>query len=136
MSNDHDGHGLGPDEILLEPMRATRRPFYYVALLLFGLASVAFIAAISVIVGMWLVRLAIVVPTMVSPRVPVDDAAYWPTWVELGISVGSLSCFAFLYLLFTKFFPIISIWEGREHALVEVTRRMRSYMPPQANAER
>ena len=43
MSND-DGHGLGPDEILLEPMRATRRPFYYVALVLFGLAAVAFVA--------------------------------------------------------------------------------------------
>jgi Ni/Fe-hydrogenase subunit HybB-like protein len=96
------------------------------------------IAAISVVVGMWLERLAIVVPTMVNPRVAIDGATYWPTWVEVAISIGSLSCFVFLYLLFTKFFPIVSIWEvreGREKVLAEVTERHRSYWPPSPEPE-
>jgi hypothetical protein len=35
-------------------------------------------------------------------------------------------------MLFTKFFPIVSVWEiqeGRETALPEVIERVRSYMP-------
>jgi hypothetical protein len=36
------------------------------------------------------------------------------------------------YLLFTKVFPIISIWEireGREEGLKEVEERVKSYLP-------
>jgi hypothetical protein len=37
-----------------------------------------------------------------------------------------------LYAVFTKLFPIVSIWEireGREHAVSEVTTRIESYLP-------
>ena len=37
-----------------------------------------------------------------------------------------------LYALFTKLFPIVSIWEiheGREHSIKEVTERVASYLP-------
>jgi hypothetical protein len=42
------------------------------------------------------------------------------------------STFIFLYMLFTRFFPIVSIWEvqeGREQAIPEVVERVSSYMP-------
>ena len=57
---------------------------------------------------------------------------YSPTWVEWSILAGSLSSFILLYVLFTKFFPIVSIWEvkeGREKAVAEATERIRQYLP-------
>ncbi|MFQ5723012.1 MAG: NrfD/PsrC family molybdoenzyme membrane anchor subunit [Terriglobia bacterium] len=89
-------------------------------------------ASLSVLVGMWLERFTIVVPTLSHPRVPWDKVFYVPTWVEIGITLGFGATFIFLYMLFTKFFPIVSIWEvreGREHALGEVAERVKSYMP-------
>jgi len=90
------------------------------------------VASLSVLVGMWLERFAIVVPTLSQPRVPWHKAFYSPTWVEVAITLGFGASFIFLYMLFTKFFPIVSIWEvreGRQNALAEVTARIKSYMP-------
>ncbi|HLE81098.1 MAG TPA: NrfD/PsrC family molybdoenzyme membrane anchor subunit [Dehalococcoidia bacterium] len=92
------------------------------------------VASLSVLVGMWLERFTIVVPTLSHPRVPWDKVFYSPTWVEISITLGFSATFIFLYMLFTKFFPIVSIWEireGRERALEEVTERVKSYMPNQ-----
>ncbi|HSE90034.1 MAG TPA: NrfD/PsrC family molybdoenzyme membrane anchor subunit [Candidatus Binatia bacterium] len=89
-------------------------------------------ASLSIIVGMWLERFIIVVPTLSFPRLPFPQTLYHPTWVELGEFAGSLALFALFYLLFTKVFPIISIWEireGREEGLKEVEERVRSYLP-------
>jgi len=38
----------------------------------------------------------------------------------------------FLYLMFTKFFPIVSVWEmreGRDKAMAEVGERLKTYLP-------
>jgi molybdopterin-containing oxidoreductase family membrane subunit len=90
------------------------------------------IASVSVNIGMWLERYTIVVPTMSQPRLPWAQGHYSPTIVELGITVGFGATFILLYMLFTRFFPIVSIWEvweGRESALPEAVARIRSYMP-------
>jgi hypothetical protein len=50
----------------------------------------------------------------------------------MAITIGFGATFIFLYMLFTRFFPIVSIWEvweGRESALPEAMERIRSYMP-------
>jgi molybdopterin-containing oxidoreductase family membrane subunit len=89
-------------------------------------------ASLSIIVGMWLERFIIVVPTLSNPRLPFPQTIYVPTWVELGEFAGSLALFALFYLLFTKVFPIISIWEireGREEGVKEVEERVKSYLP-------
>jgi len=89
-------------------------------------------ASLSIIVGMWLERFIIVVPTLSIPRLPFPQTIYVPTWVELGEFAGSLALFALFYLLFTKVFPIISIWEireGRTEGLHEVEERVKSYLP-------
>ncbi len=94
--------------------------------------SGAVIASVSVNVGMWLERFTIVVPTLSQPRLPWAKSLYSPTWVEVAITLGFGATFILLYMLFTKFFPIVSIWEvreGREKALDEVAERVRSYMP-------
>jgi molybdopterin-containing oxidoreductase family membrane subunit len=89
-------------------------------------------ASCAVLIGMWLERYIIVVPSLSYPRLPGGDGVYWPTWVEWGETAGSLALFALFYLLFTKLFPVISIWEiqeGREAGLKEVEERLMSYLP-------
>jgi Ni/Fe-hydrogenase subunit HybB-like protein len=89
------------------------------------------IASISVNIGMWLERFTIVVPTLVNPRVQAGLGSYSMTWVEVSIMGGCFAGFLLLYTLFTKFFPIVSIWEieeGREMTK-EVEARLESYLP-------
>jgi molybdopterin-containing oxidoreductase family membrane subunit len=90
------------------------------------------IASLAVICGMWLERYMIVVPTLSGPRLSIPVAPYTPSWVEWALTVSFFSFFILFYLLFTKFFPIVSIWEiqeGREKSLIEVTARVREYLP-------
>jgi molybdopterin-containing oxidoreductase family membrane subunit len=90
------------------------------------------VASISIILGMWLERFVIIVPTLTKQRMPVEGAFYIPTWVEWSILAGCISLFILLYTLFTKVFPIVPIWEireGREKAVTQVGERIRSYLP-------
>ena len=71
--------------------------------------------AILVDVSMWLERFIIVVASLRVPQMPyLNPARYFPTWIELAISVGSLALFALLIAIFMKVFPVLSIWEIRE----------------------
>lgn len=72
------------------------------------------LTSILINVGMWLERYNIVVPTLTRPRLPFPVSSYFPTWVEWSVLLGSFAVFALLYILFSKVFPIISIWEVRE----------------------
>ncbi len=95
-------------------------------------------ASCTILVGMWLERFIIVVPTLSNPRLPFHQGTYAPTWVEWGEFCGSMGVFALFYLLFTKFFPVISIWEiheGRHDGVAEVTHRLKSYLPDDAQDE-
>lgn len=90
------------------------------------------IASISVNIGMWLERFTIVVPTLMHPRLPYETGVYNPTWVEWSILAGCFALFTMIYMIFTKVFPIVSLWEvqeGREKAQAEVTERLRTYLP-------
>jgi len=90
------------------------------------------VASVAVVIGMWLERFNIIVPTLSNPRLPFPAGQYWPTWVEWGETAGSFGVFILLYVLFVKLFPIISIWEikeGREVGLKEVEERLLTYLP-------
>ena len=90
------------------------------------------IASISVNIGMWLERYTIVVPTLMHPRLPYELGTYSSTWVEWAIFIGCFALFTMMYMVFTKLFPIVSLWEvqeGRE-AHEEVTERLKTYLPP------
>jgi len=91
------------------------------------------IASISVNIGMYLERFIIVVPSLSQPRLPHSEhVVYHPTWVEWSILAGCFAAFTLLYMLFTKLFPIVSIWEvqeGREKSVAEVTERIKGYLP-------
>lgn len=90
------------------------------------------VASIGIIIGMWLERFTIVVPTLINPRIPQAPGMYNPTWVEWSITAGCFAFFILLYMAFTKIFPIISIWEveeGRKISVSATSERIKTYLP-------
>lgn len=89
-----------------------------------------FIASISVNIGMWLERYTIVVPSLAHTRLPYPLGIYTPSWVEISLMAGCFAAFILLYMLFSKVFPIVSIWEvqeGMDESVEEVSKRIKSY---------
>lgn len=90
------------------------------------------IASIAVVIGMWLERLNIVVPSLANPRMELTIGMYVPSIVEWALFIGGISAFVLGFVLFSKFFPLISIWEteeGRKESVKEVEERVKSYLP-------
>lgn len=65
-------------------------------------------------IGMWLERYSIIVPSGARPYLSWGIGSYTPTWVEWSITAAWFSGFALLFLLFTRFFPILTVWEIKE----------------------
>ena len=60
---------------------------------------------------MWLERFLIVVPPLSRKYTAYTYSTYWPTPVEFTILAASASAMILLYIVFSKFVPIIAIWE-------------------------
>jgi len=69
------------------------------------------IASVGVVIGMWLERFLIIVPALSHKYLPYSWGTYRPTWVEITITAATFAAMAMLYMLFSKFIPIISVWE-------------------------
>ena len=75
-----------------------------------------------VVVGAWVKRYIIVVPTLRSPylpsgqRLPWEWSHYRPTWVEWTITAAAFAAFLLIYTLLAKLFPVVSFWETREES--------------------
>jgi molybdopterin-containing oxidoreductase family membrane subunit len=69
------------------------------------------IASVTVVIGMWLERYLIIVPSLSHKYLPYSWGTYRPTWVELTITAGTFAAMVMLYMIFSKLVPIISIWE-------------------------
>jgi len=84
------------------------------------------IASVSVLIGMWLERFLIIIPTLSQPRLPYERGSYMPSWVEWSMMAGLSAGFILAIVLFSKFFPVISIWEmeKEEKEREENKRRM------------
>jgi molybdopterin-containing oxidoreductase family membrane subunit len=72
---------------------------------------VTFILSISVNIGMWFERFVIIVTSLADDFLPSSWTYFTPTWVDIGIFVGSIGLFMTLFLLFARFFPVIAIAE-------------------------
>jgi molybdopterin-containing oxidoreductase family membrane subunit len=69
-------------------------------------------AALVAIVGLWVNRYLIVVPTLETPYVPIQDARpeyihYTATWVEWALSFAGVAAFILFFILLMKLVPII-----------------------------
>lgn len=70
-----------------------------------------FVASIFVNIGMWLERFNIVVISLSRDFLPSSWSHYVPSWVEIGILLGSFGLFFTCYLLFVRVAPVISLHE-------------------------
>jgi len=70
--------------------------------------------SILINIGMWYERFVIIVGSAAHQFDPYSWGYYSPTWVEFGIMIGSFSLFFFLFLLFARFIPTISMTEMKE----------------------
>ena len=70
------------------------------------------VAALLVDIGMWVERFNIVVPSLALPQLPYAWGLYSPTWVEISTTAASFAGVTLVYLVFTRTFPIITIWEN------------------------
>ncbi len=84
----------------------------------------ATIASVSVLIGMWLERFLIIVPTLSFGRLPATWGHYRPTWVEISITSATFAAMAVLYLVFSKLFPIIAVWEFESEPTPEAVGRV------------
>ncbi len=74
------------------------------------------VASVLVNVGMWFERFLIVVPTLATPQMPVPAGLYWPSWVEWSIMAAAFAAFTLFLALFSKLFPVVSMWEAARKA--------------------
>lgn len=86
-------------------------PFPLLAIKKFRTITGCVIASITVVIGMWLERFLIIVPSLAHKYLPYSFGTYRPTWVEITITAATFAAMVMLYMLFSKFIPIISVWE-------------------------
>ncbi|HXX18693.1 MAG TPA: NrfD/PsrC family molybdoenzyme membrane anchor subunit [Candidatus Acidoferrum sp.] len=86
-------------------------PFPILAIKKFRTITGTAIASFTVVVGMWLERFLIIVPSLSHKYLTYSWGTYRPTWVEITITAGTFCAMALLYMIFSKIVPIISIWE-------------------------
>lgn len=74
------------------------------------------LAALGVVLGMWLKRFLIVVPGLAEPLLPSSLTIYYPSWVEVAITLGAAAAIPLMLMVFFRFFPVMSIYEMEEEA--------------------
>jgi Ni/Fe-hydrogenase subunit HybB-like protein len=72
---------------------------------------ISWVLSIVVNIGMWFERFVIIVTSLHRDYIPSSWAMFYPTWVDVGIFVGSIGLFFTLFLLFLRFLPGIAIAE-------------------------
>ncbi len=73
-----------------------------------------FVISIFINIGMWFERFNIIVISLSHGFEPGAWGIYKPSWVEMGITVGSFAWFFMFFLIFIKTLPAISIAEMKE----------------------
>ncbi|MCZ6791608.1 MAG: polysulfide reductase NrfD [Candidatus Dadabacteria bacterium] len=76
--------------------------------------KILFIMSIFINIGMWFERFNIIVISLSHGFDPAAWGIYKPSWVEVGITVGSFAWFLMFFLLFLKTLPPVSIAEMKE----------------------
>ncbi len=72
---------------------------------------ITFVMSIFVNIGMWFERFVIIATTLARDYIPSSWSYYIPTWVEVGIFIGTLGLFFTLYLIFARVAPVVAIAE-------------------------
>ncbi|MCB9232451.1 MAG: polysulfide reductase NrfD [Bacteroidia bacterium] len=70
-----------------------------------------FIISIFVNIGMWFERFVIIATSLARDFMPANWALYTPTYVEVGIFIGTFGVFFTFFFLFAKFLPVVNMFE-------------------------
>jgi Ni/Fe-hydrogenase subunit HybB-like protein len=73
--------------------------------------SIVFVISIIINIGMWFERFNIIVTSLSKDYLPSSWTTYSPSWVEIGIYIGTLGIFCVGVLLFFRYVPMIAISE-------------------------
>ena len=78
--------------------------------------SIPWLFGISILIniGMWYERFVIIVTSVSHDFLPNSWGLYQPTLIELGIQLGAFCLFFFLFVLFVKHMPSVSMTEMKE----------------------
>ncbi len=77
------------------------------------------IASVIALLALWINRYIIIIPTLETPFLPIQDTRhdwlfYSPTWVEWSLTAAGVAVFGMLFMIISKLAPIISISELEE----------------------
>ena len=75
---------------------------------------ILFIITLLINIGMWFERFNIIVISLSKEFEPGSWGLYKPSWVEIGITVGSFAWFFMFFLIFVRTLPALSIAEIKE----------------------
>jgi molybdopterin-containing oxidoreductase family membrane subunit len=66
---------------------------------------------ILVNVGMWFERFVIISTSLHRDYLPANWSYFSPTWVDIGLFIGSIGLFLSMVLMFCRFFPVVATSE-------------------------
>ncbi len=92
------------------------------------------IASVFVVIGMWLERWNIVIPTTTHPMLAVYGT-YTPSITEIAITAASVSGFILMFIIFFKLFPAISLWEIAEGRVIDQAQANVVIPKPEASSK-
>jgi Ni/Fe-hydrogenase subunit HybB-like protein len=72
---------------------------------------VMFVITIFVNIGMWFERFVITITSLSRDFLPSSWGYFSPTWVDIGMLIGSFGLFMTLFLLFLRFLPVVAMAE-------------------------
>ncbi|MFA6261050.1 MAG: NrfD/PsrC family molybdoenzyme membrane anchor subunit [Bacteroidia bacterium] len=77
------------------------------------------ILAITVVIAAWFKRYLIVIPGLMHPYMPIQDVPeswkhYFPSLIEMTIVAATFAAMLLIVTVFSRLFPIISVWEVAE----------------------
>lgn len=83
------------------------------------------VLSLLIVFGLWLKRYLLIVPTLETPYIPMQElrpeyAHYQATWVEWVLSAAGIALFIILYMLYSKFMPILPIADTNPKKKAEI----------------
>ncbi len=89
-------------------------PMLFVGLPFLRSINTIMIGSVVAVVCMWIKRYLIIIPTLETPLLPLQDVRpeyvhYSATWVEWSLTAGGMATFCLFFMIFMKFMPIIPI---------------------------
>lgn len=70
-----------------------------------------FALSIVVNIGMWFERFVIIVTSLHRDYLPSSWDMFHPTWVDMGVFIGTIGIFFTLFLTYSRFFPVLALNE-------------------------